>query len=113
MQIPAGESRQGSAERLTDGGSLQPVARQGPASESEVQGMGFCKIILWAVDFRAARVSRFGLRCILGRGHDLARYLAHMLPGIGELALQELRLNLHGLLKVSSVDQFPRMLEGG
>jgi len=31
MQIPAGFSRQGSAEKSTDGGWHHPVARQGPA----------------------------------------------------------------------------------
>jgi hypothetical protein len=35
-----------------------------------------------------------------------------MFTGIGKLAPQELRLNLHGLLKIGCVNQFPRMLEG-
>jgi len=33
MQIPAGDSRQGSAEKSTDGGRCHPVARQGPAHQ--------------------------------------------------------------------------------
>ena len=31
MQIPAGDNRQGSAEKMTDGEWYHPVARQGPA----------------------------------------------------------------------------------
>ncbi len=46
MQIPAGESRQGSAEKLTGGGCCHPVARQGPApglkSRSRVHARSFC-----------------------------------------------------------------------
>src|ERR1700681_437585 len=107
MQIPAGGSRRGSAERLTDGGWSHPVARQGPANEIEVPGARPRKSILWAVDLACLRQcaprvpSGFGLRCVLGSGHDLARDLPHMLARIGELTLQELRLDLHGLLKVS------------
>jgi hypothetical protein len=33
MQIPAGYRRQGSAERMTDGEQLHPVARHGPAEQ--------------------------------------------------------------------------------
>src|SRR5580658_9833930 len=98
MQIPAGVGRQGSAERLTDGGRLDPVARQGPANQIEIHGACPCKTILWAVDivdsellmaappWRAARPSGFGLRCIPGGGHRIAGDLPHMLAGIGELA---------------------------
>jgi hypothetical protein len=33
MQIPAGDGRQGSAEKMTDGEWLHPVARHGPAAQ--------------------------------------------------------------------------------
>ena len=63
MQIPAGVGRQGSAERLTDGGRLVPVARQGPANEIEVHGASPRKTILWAADcscmHRRPRRARF------------------------------------------------------
>jgi hypothetical protein len=34
-----------------------------------------------------------------------------MLPGVCELALQKLRLDLHCLLKVCCLNQFPRIVE--
>jgi len=34
-----------------------------------------------------------------------------MLSGIGKLALQELRLNLHRFLKIGGVDQLSRVIE--
>ena len=46
MQIPAGESRQGSAEKSTDGEWRHPVARQGPAlrlkSKAQIHARLFC-----------------------------------------------------------------------
>ena len=50
-------------------------------------------------------------RRILHSRHDLAGDLSHMLSGIGKLALQELRLNLHGLLKIGRVNQLARLFE--
>ena len=55
--------------------------------------------------------SRFALRRIFGGRHDPAGDLSHMFAGIGKLTLQEFRLNLHGLLKIGRVNQFPRMVE--
>src|SRR5256885_17030912 len=55
--------------------------------------------------------SGFALRRILRGRHDPAGDLSHMFSGIGELTSQELRLNLHGLLKVGGVNQSSRMLE--
>ena len=99
MQIPAGVGRQGSAERLTDGGWQHPVARQGPATEIEVHDANPRKTILWAKTCSCVQVPRqsslalrlgcakprpsgFGLRCTLGGRHDLARDLPHMLAGV-------------------------------
>src|SRR5258708_3267712 len=119
MQIPAGESRQGSAERLTDGRwyTRWPVKDLRMKLKSTTRAHARSFYGQWIFVFNVASAprvpSRFGLRRVLGAGHDLARDLAHMLAGVSELTLQELRLNLHGLLKVGSVDQFPRMLEGG
>lgn len=50
-------------------------------------------------------------RRILRSRHDAAGDLPHMFSGIGKLALQELRLNLHGLLKIGRVNQLARMFE--
>jgi hypothetical protein len=113
------------------------VARQGPAaglnSSAQIHARPFCgqqtipenysgkRFYSTAADeppapqgvlIKACR-SRLALRCVLGRGHDPTADLAHMLAGIGELALQELRLNLHGLLKIGGVNQFARVIESG
>src|SRR5712672_3381666 len=50
-------------------------------------------------------------RRILRSRHDLAGDLSHMLSGIGKLALQELRLNSHGFLKIGGVNQLSRVIE--
>ena len=50
-------------------------------------------------------------RRILRSRHDLAGDLPHMLSGIGKLALQEFRLNLHGFLKIGGVNQLSRVIE--
>ena len=46
MQIPAGDNRQGSAEKMTDGEWCHPVARQGPApglkSTAQIHARLFC-----------------------------------------------------------------------
>ena len=55
--------------------------------------------------------SGFAFRRILRGRYDPAGDLSHMFSGIGELTSQELRLNLHGLLKVGGVNQSSRMLE--
>src|ERR1700760_841696 len=51
------------------------------------------------------------LHRVLGGGHHVARDLPHMFAGIGELAPQELRLDLHRLLKVSRMHELARMFE--
>jgi hypothetical protein len=50
---------------------------------------------------------------VLCGGHDPAGDLPHMFAGIGKLASQKLRLNLHRLLKVGGMNQLSRMLERG
>ena len=115
-QIPAGYSRQGSAEKLTDGEWRHPVAHQGPAMRIEFHRAKRCKTILWAKGSRPpagnrVRPSEFAFRRILRGGNDPAADLSHVFAGIRKLALQELRLNSHRLLKIGRVNQFPRMFE--
>jgi len=49
---------------------------------------------------------KLALRPILRGSHDPAGDLSHMLSGIGELTLQEFRLNSHCFLKIGGVNQF-------
>jgi hypothetical protein len=51
------------------------------------------------------------LRGILGSRRDSTGDLSHVFPGSGELTFQEFRLDLHGLLKVRCVNQFPGLFE--
>ena len=53
-----------------------------------------------------ARALRLALRPVLRGSHDPAGDLSHMLSGIGELTLQEFRLNSHCFLKIGGVNQF-------
>jgi hypothetical protein len=55
--------------------------------------------------------SGFAFRRILGGRHDPAGDLPHVFSGTGELTSQELRLNLHGLLKVGGVNQSSSVFE--
>ena len=70
-----------------------------------------CSELLIRADLSSGRALGLAFRCVLGRRHDPAGDLPHMLSGIGKLTLQELRLNLHGLLKIGGVNQFSRMIE--
>src|ERR1039457_1761218 len=126
MQIPAGFSRQGSAEKLTDG-EWSPGGPSRTCSPIEVYPANPCKTILWAESVTPRlRLSDRGwegiitvpppllelaFRRILRSRHDPAGDLPHMFSGIGKLALQELRLNLHGLLKIGRVNQLACMFE--
>src|SRR6476469_3569406 len=56
------------------------------------------------------RASCLAFRRILGGRHDPAGDLPHMFSGTGELTSQELRLNLHGLLKVGGMNQSSSVL---
>ena len=95
---------------------LHPVARHGPAAQlkstAQIHASLFCgQWIITPGSLSPRDASGFAFRRILRSRHDLAGDLSHVFSGIGELTSQELRLNLHGLLKVSRVNQFSRMLE--
>ena len=103
---------------MTDGEWCHPVARQGPAlrlkSMAQIHARLFCgqRIIHVGVcRDTGARRSRFAFRRILRGRHDPAGDLPHMFPGIGELALQEFRLNSHRFLKIGGVNQLSRVFE--
>lgn len=60
---------------------------------------------------RTTRLLEFPFGRILGRRHDGARNLPHVLAGIGELAAQELRLNLHRFLKIGGMNELAGVVE--
>ncbi len=101
---------------MTDGEWSHPVARHGPAAQfkstAQIHARLFCgQWIIIPAGLSPRRASGFAFRRILRSRHDLAGDLSHVFSGIGELTSQELRLNLHGLLKVGGVNQSSRVLE--
>src|SRR5258708_4487134 len=130
MQIPAGSTRQGSAERLTDGERIHPVARQGPARQLKstpqtharpICGQGLMAVG-WSNETPGLRTLTaispmapltFAFLNVFRSGHDPPADLFHMFTGVRELTLQKFGLNLHCLLKIGCVDQPSRVLERG
>src|SRR5216683_3460261 len=123
---PTGISRKVDRRRVASPGGPSRTC-----SPIEVYPTNPCKTILWAESSSAytwryatadARRSPMegiitvplpllAFRRILRSRHDPAGDLPHMFSGIGKLALQELRLNLQGFLKIGRVNQLARMFE--
>src|ERR1700712_5540136 len=116
MQIPAGFDRQGSAEKMTDGDNITGGLSR-TCSVIEIHRPKGCKTILWAEHLLSSRIegncepSKLAFGCILCRRHHPSGDLSHMFSGIGELTLQEFRLNAHGLLEVGGMKKTPGMFE--
>jgi hypothetical protein len=119
--LPAGD-RQGSAERMANGGQTEPVARHGPAGQLKCPAPPQARPYYGHHRSRGSRArfgqegripSRFALGDVLGGGHDFARYVSHMFAGTGKLGPEEFRLNAHRLLQIRRVNQLPRMFKRG
>ena len=94
MQIPAGDSRQGSAEKMTDGERYTrwPVMDLPHDSNPWRKFMQdyFVGSGLSPGNLSPRGASGFAFRRILRGRHDPAGDLSHMFSGIGELTSQEL-----------------------
>src|ERR1700687_1696827 len=120
MQIPAG-CPTGISRKVDRRRAASPGGPSRTCTTIKIYRANRRKTNLWAATTGArARLAasarpdlEFGFGRVLRGGHQAAGDLAHMFSGIGELTLQELRLDAHGFLKVGRVNQFSRVLERG